>query len=98
MTALPDGDVRAGEAREVADVPYWYHSIELGPGVVTPGVFDLRPIVERLPWPDLAGKRCLDVGTSDGFFAFELERRGAGEVVAVDIGRHEQWDREAGRR
>jgi tRNA (mo5U34)-methyltransferase len=28
--------------------------------------------------------RCLDVGTADGFWAFELERRGAAEVVALD--------------
>jgi tRNA (mo5U34)-methyltransferase len=36
--------------------------------------------------PDsLAGLRCLDVGTWDGFWAFELERRGAAEVVALDL-------------
>lgn len=34
----------------------------------------------------LAGKRCLDAGTGLGFFAQELDRRGAGEVVAIDIG------------
>jgi tRNA (mo5U34)-methyltransferase len=55
-------------------------------------MFDLRPIVGRLPWPDVRGKRVLDVGTSDGFLAFEIERRGAAEVVAVDIPGHEQWD------
>jgi tRNA (mo5U34)-methyltransferase len=38
-----------------------------------------------MPWPELAGKRCLDVGTMDGFWAFELERRGAGEVLAIDL-------------
>jgi tRNA (mo5U34)-methyltransferase len=76
----------------IADVRRWYHSIEVAPGVVTPGMFDLRPIVERLPWPDVRGKRCLDVGTYDGFLAFELERRGASEVVATDIEGHEQWD------
>ena len=53
---------------------------------------DLRPIVDRLPWPDVRGKRCLDVGTYDGFFAFELERRGAASVVATDISDHAQWD------
>jgi tRNA (mo5U34)-methyltransferase len=85
------GDPRAA----VASVKRWYHSIEVAPGVVTPGLFDLRPIVERMPWPDVRGKRCLDVGTSDGFLAFELERRGASEVVATDIGEHEHWDFEA---
>jgi tRNA (mo5U34)-methyltransferase len=76
----------------IAELPSWYHCIEVAPGVVTPGIFDLRPIVDRIPWPDVRGRRCLDVGTSDGFLAFELERRGAGEVVALDIGGHEQWD------
>jgi tRNA (mo5U34)-methyltransferase len=43
----------------------------------------------------VSGLRCLDVGTSDGFLAFELERRGAAEVLAVDLAAHEQWDWEA---
>ena len=33
----------------------------------------------------MAGMRRLDSGTTDGFWAFELERRGAGEVVASDV-------------
>jgi tRNA (mo5U34)-methyltransferase len=84
------GPAAAREA--VAGVPLWYHTIEVAPGVVTPGWFDLRPIVATMPWPDVTGKRCLDVGTWDGFLAFELERRGAAEVVAVDISSHEDWD------
>src|ERR687887_372295 len=79
-------------AGAVAATRLWYHTIELAPGVVTPGWFDLRPIVKRMPWPDVAGRRCLDVGTYDGFLAFELERRGAAEVVAVDIDDHSSWD------
>jgi tRNA (mo5U34)-methyltransferase len=78
--------------RAVDAVPLWYHTIELGEGIATPGYFDLRPVVERLPWPDVRGKRCLDVGTYDGYLAFELERRGASEVVALDIPNHEDWD------
>jgi tRNA (mo5U34)-methyltransferase len=70
----------------------WYHTLDLGKGVVTPGWMDLRPVVSLLPWPEVRGKRCLDVGTYDGFFAFELERRGAGSVVATDISDHAQWD------
>src|SRR3954462_5170142 len=63
----------------------WYHTIDL-PGGVTPGEYDLRGIVDRLPWPDsLAGMRCLDVGSRDGFYAFEMERRGAAEVVSLDV-------------
>jgi tRNA (mo5U34)-methyltransferase len=90
-------DVRAA----VASNPIWYHTLDLGDGVLTPGWFDLRPIADRWPWPDVRGKRCLDVATYDGFLAFELERRGAAEVVATDIVDHADWDwlpreREAG--
>jgi tRNA (mo5U34)-methyltransferase len=65
----------------------WYHTIELSPGETTEGMFDLRPFVPRYGLPDsLAGMRCLDVGTWDGFWAFEMERRGA-EVVALELPR-----------
>jgi tRNA (mo5U34)-methyltransferase len=63
----------------------WYHTLELAPGHETEGMFDLRPYVDRYGLPeDLSGKRALDVGTWDGFWAFELERRGA-EVVGLDL-------------
>jgi tRNA (mo5U34)-methyltransferase len=63
----------------------WYHSLELAPGVVTEGMFDLRPYVPRYGLPErMDGMRALDVGTWDGFWAFEMERRGA-EVVALDL-------------
>ena len=79
-------------ADEVASVE-WYHCIQLAPGVVTPGHFDARPTVARVPLPaSLAGRRCLDVGTWDGFWAFEMERRGAAEVVAIDIDDPDRWD------
>jgi tRNA (mo5U34)-methyltransferase len=64
----------------------WWHVIELGDGETSPGAWDLRPLAERIPWPDLHGKRCLDIGTADGFWAFELERRGAADVTATDQG------------
>jgi tRNA (mo5U34)-methyltransferase len=77
-------DADAARAR-VAGLDWW-HTIEVAPGVVTPGGWDLRATAERLPWPpSLAGMRCLDVGTMDGFWAFELERRGAEQVVASDV-------------
>jgi tRNA (mo5U34)-methyltransferase len=63
----------------------WWQTIELSSGVVTPGGWDLRPTATELPWPDVRGKRCLDVGTADGFWAFEMEHRGAAEVVATDL-------------
>jgi tRNA (mo5U34)-methyltransferase len=63
----------------------WWHVIDLPGGESTPGGWDLRQTTDELPWPDVTGKRCLDVGTADGFWAFELERRGAAEVVATDV-------------
>ena len=73
-------------------VEQWYHTIELSPGVVTPGWFDTRAVADRLPWPVLHGLRCLDVGAFDGFWGFEMERRGAGEVVAIDVLDPTGWD------
>ena len=71
----------------------WYHTLELGNGVVTKGMFDHRPVLDRYPIPaDLSGKRCLDVATMDGFWAFEMERRGAASVVALDLEDPEQLD------
>ncbi|CAN5813990.1 hypothetical protein BH24ACT3_BH24ACT3_05810 [soil metagenome] len=73
--------------------PEWYHTLELAPGLVTPGWFDTRGVLDRLPLPnDLRGLRCLDIGTFDGFWAFAMERRGAAEVVAIDLLEPERWD------
>ena len=64
----------------------WYHTIDLPDGTATPGFYDTRGSPQFVPWPkELHGGRCLDVGTFDGFWAFEMERRGAREVVAVDL-------------
>jgi tRNA (mo5U34)-methyltransferase len=75
----------------VAQVPYWWHSIDVGAGVVTPGAKwgGGREIMEyerrRMGIPDdYAGRSVLDVGAYDGYYAFDAERRGAGRVVAID--------------
>jgi tRNA (mo5U34)-methyltransferase len=79
-------------AEEIAALD-WYHTIEVAPGVETPGWHDCRPIVGQIPFPaSLEGKRCLDVGSFDGYWAFEMERRGAAEVVAIDVNDPELWD------
>jgi tRNA (mo5U34)-methyltransferase len=63
----------------------WFHTIELAPGLVTPGRDDTRARVDVLKLPgDLSGKTVLDVGAWDGFFSFEAERRGAARVLATD--------------
>lgn len=73
------------EARQLLDELDWYHTIDVQPGIATRGWWDLRHAWDLIPWPDLSGKRCLDVGTWDGFYAFGMERRGAAEVIAIDI-------------
>jgi tRNA (mo5U34)-methyltransferase len=71
--------------RELVHSRPWFHTMDLGHGIVTPGV-DASP--EKLPLiglpENLRGRSVLDVGTFDGFFAFEAERRGAARVVAAD--------------
>lgn len=63
----------------------WYHTITFPDGEVTPGIYDHRELVQHYGFPDdLSGRRALDVGTADGFWAFEMERRGA-DVTAVDL-------------
>lgn len=63
----------------------WFHTIELGSGVVTPGDDDSPAKLQRLRIPeDLSGKTFLDIGAWDGFFSFEAERRGASRVMALD--------------
>lgn len=92
MPLVPDLNDPAAARKRIDAHEFWYHTIDVAPGLTTPGWFDLRHVVDDLPWPDLTGKRCLDIGTFDGFFAFEMERRGAAEVVAVDIEDHRLWD------
>jgi tRNA (mo5U34)-methyltransferase len=90
----PVANVPAGQeelAREVETIP-WYHTMELPGGVVTPGTLDHRPLVPVYGLPgDLSGKTAMDVGTFNGFWAFELEKRGA-RVTAVDIAGISQSD------
>lgn len=71
--------------RQAVDTFSWYHTIDLGHGVVTPGFYDHRPFLGSYGLPrDLRGRRALDIGAASGFFTFELERRGA-EVTATEL-------------
>ncbi len=81
--------------QKVESVPFWWHSIDLGHGVVTPGhksTETLRGEFLALSLPDLSGKSVLDIGGWDGFFAFEAERRGASRVGVLD---HYMWSMDA---
>jgi SAM-dependent methyltransferase len=72
----------------------WYHTMDL-PGLGTMhGSWDLRATIDAyLGNFDFRGKRCLDIGTSSGYLTFEMERRGAAEVVSVDLDpRTYEWE------
>jgi tRNA (mo5U34)-methyltransferase len=71
---------------------FWYHTIDLGDGLVTPGSFDYRALVEEFGFPpSMSGMKALDVGSATGFFAFELERRGAA-VTSIELPALSRWD------
>lgn len=73
------------ELQKRADALRWYHTIDLGQGVVTRGVDNTPERLPRVRLPeDLSGKTVLDIGAWDGFFSFEAERRRASRVVACD--------------
>lgn len=64
----------------------WYHTIDLGHGVTTPGTYDLRSMLKHYGIPSsLRGKTVLDVGPGHGFFSFEFEARGAARVATAEI-------------
>ena len=94
MSTPPDSFVDdmsafAERARELGlpDVSryYWYHTIDLGDGLVTPGMYDYRETISAFDFStDMSGMTVLDVGSATGFFAFEFERRGA-RVVSLEL-------------
>jgi len=66
----------------------WYHSIDLGNGVVTKGQSVMAEMVTEDQLPDFRGRSVLDIGAWDGYYSFLAERRGASRVVALD---HYAW-------
>src|SRR5580704_18418382 len=71
-----------------AEVPKinWWHSIDLGNGIVTPGAYDARSLLDRIAMPErLDGLSVLDIGARDGYFSFEAERRGAASVLGSKV-------------
>jgi tRNA (mo5U34)-methyltransferase len=76
-----DGELLREEVAKIR----WYHHIDLGNGIITPGAGDSRVKLERIHLPaSLEGLSVLDIAAWDGFFSFEAERRGARRVLATD--------------
>jgi len=71
-----------------SDPIIWFHSIDLGNGEVTPGAKSTDTLAmetQRLNLPEsIEGAHVLDIGAWDGYFSFEMERRGAASVTALD--------------
>jgi tRNA (mo5U34)-methyltransferase len=62
----------------------WTHVIDLGNGIVTPGLW--RPgSLSAMGCPDdLRGMKVLDLCAADGAYSFQAERLGAASVLATD--------------
>ena len=82
-----------GSLAEAVAGHYWFHSIDLGDGVVTPGVKSLELQAKEsaafFDPIDVAGRSVIDIGAWNGAFSFEAKRRGARRVVATD---HFTWN------
>lgn len=78
--------------KKISQIPYWWHSIELGHGIVTPGdqgsleyPTSGKNLFANLKVADnLKGKSVLDIGAWDGYFSFTAEENGASKVLAID--------------
>jgi tRNA (mo5U34)-methyltransferase len=70
----------------------WFHSLDLGNGVVTPGA--KPPAVHQKEYAaifepvDVRGRSVIDIGAWNGAYSFEAKRRGAARVLATD---HLAW-------
>lgn len=83
--ARPDAAIPVEELRQKVAAIDWWHRIDLGRGVVTPGRDATQEKLATLHLPErLDGATVLDIGAWNGFFSFEAERRGARRVLAID--------------
>jgi tRNA (mo5U34)-methyltransferase len=93
---LPSG-LTPEQLREYAGRMAWYHEIDLGNGVLTPGMKSQADIARE--WDlfalgDLTGRSVLDIGGIDGAYAFLAEQAGARSVAVLD---HYLWATDAER-
>jgi SAM-dependent methyltransferase len=83
----------ATNLQDIVDSYHWWHSIDLGGGVITNGI--KAPALMQLEYKnifskiDLVGRTVLDVGAWNGGFAVEAWRRGAASVTGLD---HHTWN------
>jgi methyltransferase (TIGR04290 family) len=80
--------------RRIEQLGPWFHNLELDGISTAPEHFlgdyprcKLQSFVHGLP-DDLEGASVLDIGCNAGFYTFELKRRNAGRVLAIDSNEH----------
>jgi tRNA (mo5U34)-methyltransferase len=66
----------------------WFHSIDLGCGIVTPGrkspAIHAAESAAFFDPVNMEGATVIDIGAWNGFYSFEAKRRGAKQVLATD--------------
>ena len=80
--------------QRVVELAPWFHNYEIAKDIWTnaegasPGPdYPARRWAQIKPWfDDVAGKDCLDVGCSSGFFSLKATEMGAASVLGVDSG------------
>jgi tRNA (mo5U34)-methyltransferase len=87
MPTVPRAPTDVADLRRQVAALHWYHSIDLGGGLVTPGTPVNRAMLEQ-GLPPMSGRTVLDIGAWDGLYSFVAEQRGASRVVALD---HYAW-------
>lgn len=73
--------------RERVNALRWFHQIDFGDALVSPGLIPLATLKEMAEVffrGGVQGKSVLDIGCWDGYFSIEAVRRGAGRVLATD--------------
>ncbi len=91
MTATPTKVVfQTSASRETCEQAAkdatFYHSYDLSNGVHIAGYWDISIDIADYRFPDVRGKRVLDVGPGSGWFAFYLESLGADVTVVESRG------------
>jgi tRNA (mo5U34)-methyltransferase len=84
-----------GQISEQVKQYFWFHSIDVGNGVVTPGTktpqihaAEAAVIFDPI---EMNGATVIDIGAWNGYYSFEAKRRGASRVLATD---HFCWNHE----
>lgn len=91
MTTFDTPFTREQRQAAVDAVGYWFHSVDVGDGVVSPGAKNEEHHTwewNHLSVPDLTGRSVLDIGAWDGRYTFAAEEAGAARVVSLD---HYSW-------